>query len=184
MKNLLSILSLAPIALLAMGCPITEENVEEVWETTQMGLTAAEADDNLDIGIGIGPGGLTLEIACPDGGNLGMGASLDIGSVDIDDSVSANLALNAKLQNCTVDDVTMNGEMSWGLDAEVDEGASLRWSWLGNITYSGKYADTCVIDMSGEAAADASGASLEYSGEICGFDAGKSLSVSVSTDDE
>ncbi len=157
MKHLTNLGFVLALTLLAAGCAVNEENVDEVWNTTSEALTSAQTevatsaalggvlnigDDNVD-------GGLTVTASCSDGGEMKLVGSYGISLDDTATAVGYDLAVT--FENCRHDDVTINGNLDWVLGVAVDEGAEVRFEWTGDLTYSGKYVGSCNIDMFAEA---------------------------------
>ncbi len=169
-------LSLTALALFA-GCAPTAENVDEIWESTSLALSDAQTEVALDVALGTTDSDdLVVEAACADGGTVAVTGNM--GGSDLEDLLSVTFDLDAAFHGCQSDGVTIDGNLSWALSAEVDDGADVRLTWTGSLTYSGKYVGDCDIDISAGATAMGTTASASYEGTICGYDASATLSAS------
>lgn len=170
------VFALAAVAL-AAGCAPSADNVDEIWNSTSLALTDAQTTIAADVALSGSGADLAVEASCEDGGTISFTGSM--GSASVLDTVSASFQLDATFHDCQSEGVTINGDLDWDLSTEVGDDVSVRWSWVGSLTYSGQYVGDCDIDMTAEAGVTGSTASLSYEGTICGFDASASLSASA-----
>jgi hypothetical protein len=168
--------SFALFALLLGGCAVTPENVDEVWSSTSYALTDAETQVATSTALSLSTDDLSVEADCEDGGTISVSGSW--GGSDLLDMVTATFDLDAAFHGCQSEGVTIDGDLSWALSAQVDDGASLEYAWSGQLAYSGKYVGDCAIAMTASASATGSTASASYEGTICGYDASATLSAS------
>jgi hypothetical protein len=173
------------VTFLAAGCAVTEDNVDEVWGTTSEALTSAQTelatsaaingafsvgDDDVDAE-------LTVTANCTDGGSMTLVGSYGISLSDSATAIGYDLAV--AFEDCRHEETTINGNMDWVLSVATEEGAEVRFSWTGDLNYSGKYVGACEIDMFAEASVTGMTASLSYEGTVCGYDASAALSASA-----
>lgn len=165
-----ALVAFSAVALVACGGgdPLGEGDAQLAWEATQGAMG----------GSGAQPNGLTSTVPCADGGNLKW--KYDLGDA-FSSAGNSNVDLEYTLvfKGCKNDGVKISGKMIYSIGATVtDTTSSTRWGYEGSLRYSGDINGSCDYDMYGEATASSTGASVSYSGSICGNDASATLNVS------
>lgn len=175
---------LALAAVMIVGCgssePLGEGDAKVAWDATQKALS----------GGGSTPGALesstSADYDCPDGGSMKWDLNINtsygdgLGNIDPTGTGSTDLDYTVTFKRCKADGVKISGSLTYIISAQTGGGAaSTSWSYKGDLTYRGDVNGSCAIDMEGSASASTAGASVTYSGTICGNDAGETLNVSV-----
>ncbi len=175
------------VCALAIGCgsdePLGSDDAKVAWDSTQKALAG---------GGGGTPGALeastSVDYDCPGGGsmkwdlNVNTSLGVDINDFDPATGSSTDLDYTVTFKKCKADGVKINGQIEYVISAQSSAGsAATSWSYKGDLQYGGDVSGSCIIDMTGSASASAAGASVTYSGTICGNDAGETLNVSTGT---
>lgn len=152
------------------GDPLGEGDAQIAWEATQGAMG----------GPGAEPNAISSSVACPEGGNVKW--KYDLGDafsgLGSGDGTNVDVEYELVFKGCKNNGVKISGNMLYTIGVVAnDEGSSTRWGYEGKLKYSGDIKGSCEYEMYGEASASAAGASVSYSGSICGNDASATLNV-------
>lgn len=164
-----ALVALGAVALVGCGGgdPLGEADAQLAWQATQGAMG----------GQGATPGGITSTVQCAEGGKMKVKYDLFGGLSATGNEVDIEYTL--VFRGCKHDGVKISGKMVYTITANTGaDGASTRWGYEGELRYAGDISGSCEYSMFGEATANAAGASVSYSGSICGHDAGLTLNVS------
>jgi hypothetical protein len=171
------VVAVVGLAACGSGEELGEEDAATAWPTTQKALSGGTSSSSA-------PGALTSTTFthdCADGGKAKFEASVDT-SIDLGDISPTNTATTVDytvtFKKCKVDGVVTVGDLAFTLETNTsDTGAETVWTYDGDLAYRGDVKGTCLVDMTGRAAANLGGASLEYEGSVCGNDAALTLNA-------
>jgi hypothetical protein len=183
------------LSLAACGSdPLTQDEIDRAWPTTSTALstgagsTSALTQAPWDLGF-------STTVACEDGGSVKL--TLNVSAEDLIDFQADEFSFDAEAQDCQADGLTMNGEVAYSLGITTSETeTTLEWGWDGELSYEGTLEGCegecgvngdCEFELTGSLTAsdpDATGNptsfELEYSGTVCGHEAGAWLNVDTS----
>lgn len=172
------------VGLFAVGCGGGEElgsrDAKVAWENTQQALSGGESGQ---------PGalvGTSWTYDCGEGGTAKWEVDVDtslggFGDFDAEPTTSGatvSATYNVFFKRCKIDGVKITGDLSYEVGVvTTDTSAATTWSYTGDLVYRGDVQGSCIIDMTGSVGASEAGASVSYSGTICGNDASETLNV-------
>mgnify|MGYP006191761901 CR=1 FL=1 len=130
--------------------------------------------------------GTSWSYDCAEGGSAKWEVEVDTGLGGLGDfdapepTTGANVSAtyNVFFKRCKVDGVRITGDLAYEVGVVTTESsAATTWSYTGDLVYNGDLKGSCIIDMTGSVGASEVGASVSYSGTICGNDASETLNV-------
>lgn len=176
------------MGLLGTGVPAGLQAAVDDGRPTSFTFRGANIDPALlDV---MGHLSLDFDLPCPSGGKIKLDgeASLvseigDLEGWDTYASLAIEFDLDAKFRRCKIDGIKIGGDLHYALDMAVDTdvgGATLEWSYIGDITFRGDIEGRCEIDIVSSAQSGDAFSDLDvraYTGTMCGFDVAEELSV-------
>lgn len=121
-----------------------------------------------------------VDFACLEGGSSSIkGTMVQEGSFDPDNpqaggSLAFSFDLTMKFDGCTSQGVTIDGKMTYVMDAEIDDTAgtsSYTFDYDGFVEFTGAVEGACAVEASGSLSQDGSSVQATYEGNICGYSA-------------
>ena len=187
-----------PLLIACGSDPLTKAETEKAWPTTGATMHdrstssgALEAALTEELGI-------SVSAPCPEGGKVEVSVSLS----DIANAANGDFAYEVGFDDCENQGLTMNGEVKYMFGFATDGATTtLEWGWSGDLEYDGTLATPpcavtdctvegdCEFDMTGRLSVTAGGTEgagtdpttveIEYSGNICGHEAGTWLNITT-----
>ena len=156
------------LALVLAGCgndQLDEEETQEGWRATQQTLTSGEAQarspsDN----AAESDGNASFDVDCSGGGSTAFDGNYAYEATD-DEGLSHELDADMEVtyEACAHNGITIDGFINYTAATEAsDDGFKYVYEYNGDLKYTGDINGSCMIEMTGEIAADATGASFEY----------------------
>lgn len=167
MTRLMTIVAATALACAAgCGSQVTKKEAREGWSATSNALIGGQV-----AAATAGSGNVDFAYGCLGGGSAEFAGTYNGEEEDFSFTVG--------FDQCRSQGVTIDGDLEFLLDVETSEtGASVTYSYVGHLEWSGDVNGSCDIDMQGNASASTTGASVSYDGSVCGHDASATLSSS------
>lgn len=167
----ISRLILLPVVfgLLACGAEPTQSKADARmgWRNTQTalasaGVTTAWSGSGMVDADGVS-GTVMGEVACAGGGSMHVAAEGEV------DDAKVHGQLRIEFNDCTVDDVTIDGFLDYEGTVEEHRVAA---EYHGDLEWSGAVSGTCAIDASAEVTTSGTNVGVHVTGGVCGHDWG------------
>ena len=165
------------------GEPLPEEDIATAWAATEQvlgmanvgGATAAYASTDTTNAATKAE----FEVDCPQGGSATFTADSKLS--DLRQSENVSVKYEVEFDGCESQGVIIDGSIDFDIELSYTE-SKIEYSQAidGTLTWSGDVAGSCDVKIDGSATVNIGSSSVqyEYSGEICGQEASKSLAAS------
>ncbi|MEL6544519.1 MAG: hypothetical protein AAFQ82_07820 [Myxococcota bacterium] len=165
---------IAPLALgLALSAcgsdDLTEEESQQAFGAALSVVTLGGAQASISAENG------TFTYSCPGGGTVSFGG-IDTESNNESESFEWTLTYNA----CVTGDLTISGSITYSGESSESGGVVMTsLDMEGELEFSGEVEGSCELDVEWSTSSNGNNVSIEYEGNICGYDASIAQTVGI-----